>query len=161
MHSANHGSLISQGQWNIKLAVMDKEEPRSVKTTAGLEDTFWDKLLRRIQEKEVVPLVGPGAVTFGDDDELLYPWLAQLLPGKLDLPLAATTTPRDLQEVVDAQRATGELEVALGHRLVIPVVAEAELIRERRRKVMEFRDCRQIEAAGRGQEERGQLRFRR
>lgn len=90
---------------------MEEEETSAVEapgTTAGLDDAFWDKLLKRIQEKEVVPLVGPGAVTFGDDDELLYPWLAQLLPGKLDLPLAAGTRPRDLQEVVDAQRATGE-----------------------------------------------------
>jgi TIR domain/SIR2-like domain len=90
---------------------MEKEETSAVKTTgttAELDDAFWDRLLKRIQEKEVVPLVGPGAVTFGDDDQPLYPWLAQLLPGKLDLPLAAGTTPRDLQEIVDAQRATGE-----------------------------------------------------
>ena len=77
---------------------MEKEETSAVKTTgtsAELDDSFWNKLLKRIQEKEVVPVVGPGAVTFGRGDHLLYPWLAQVLPGKLDLPLAAATTPRN------------------------------------------------------------------
>jgi TIR domain/SIR2-like domain len=90
---------------------MEKEGTSTVKTTGsttGLDDIFWNKLLKRIQEKEVVPVVGPGAVTFGRGDQPLYPWLAQLLPGKLDLPLAAGRAPRDLPEVVDAQRATGE-----------------------------------------------------
>jgi hypothetical protein len=74
---------------------------------AELDDTFWDDLLARIGEGEVVPLVGPGVVTFGPDDELLYPWLAQRLPVELDPPLTFEKPPRDLQEVVDAQRAKG------------------------------------------------------
>jgi hypothetical protein len=31
---------------------------------AELDDAFWDELLTRIGEGEVMPLVGPGAVTF-------------------------------------------------------------------------------------------------
>jgi hypothetical protein len=42
----------------------------------GLDDGFWETLLERIGNGEVVPIVGPGAVTFGKDDELFYPWLA-------------------------------------------------------------------------------------
>lgn len=72
---------------------------------AELDDAFWDELLTRIREGEVVPLVGPGAVTFGSGDELLYPWLARRLPAELDPPLMFEKPPRDLQEVVDAQRA--------------------------------------------------------
>lgn len=75
---------------------------------AELDDAFWDELLTRIGEGEVMPLVGPGAVTFGFGDELLYPWLAQQLPGKLDPPLAFHNPPCDLQEVVDAQRTKGK-----------------------------------------------------
>ena len=36
---------------------------------AELDDAFWDRLLGRIAEGEVVPVVGPGAVTFGRGDE--------------------------------------------------------------------------------------------
>src|SRR6516225_6402558 len=72
-----------------------------------LDNAFWDDLLARIGEGEVVPLVGPGAVTFGRGDELLYPWLAQRLPTELDPPLTFEQPPRDLQEIVDAQRAKG------------------------------------------------------
>src|SRR5271166_2664084 len=75
---------------------------------AELDDTFWIDLLARIHEGEVVPVVGPGAVTFGRGDELLYPWLGQRLPVELDPPLAFDKPPRDLQEVVDAQRAKGQ-----------------------------------------------------
>ena len=74
---------------------------------AELDDAFWDRLLGRIAEGEVVPVVGPGAVTFGRGDELLYPWLAQRLPSDLDPPLTFENQPSDLQEVVDAQRGKG------------------------------------------------------
>ena len=47
---------------------------------AELDDDFWNDLLTRISEGEVIPVVGPGAVTFGRGDELLYPWLSQRLP---------------------------------------------------------------------------------
>src|SRR5580704_7672278 len=72
---------------------------------AELDDAFWNDLLARIGEGEVVPVVGRGAVTFGSSDELLYPWLAQRLPIELDPPLTFEKPPLDLQEVVDAQRA--------------------------------------------------------
>lgn len=70
----------------------------------GLDDHFWDQLLPRIGEGEVVPLVGPGLVTFGRGDELLYPWLAQRVSLALDPPLEFAKPPRELQDVVDAQR---------------------------------------------------------
>ncbi len=69
------------------------------------DDNFWDELLPRIREGEVIPVVGPGAVTFGLGDELLYPALAKRLPNELDPPLTTEKPPRDLQEVIDAQRA--------------------------------------------------------
>src|SRR4051812_41669072 len=73
----------------------------------GLDESFWGELLPRIAEGEVVPVVGPGAVTFGTANQLLYPWLAQRLPAELDPPLPMAEPPRSLQEVVDAQRAQG------------------------------------------------------
>ena len=73
---------------------------------AELDEAFWDELLCRINEGEIIPVVGPGAVTFGAGDELLYPWLSQRLPPELDLTLEKPA--RDLQEVVDAQRAKNQ-----------------------------------------------------
>jgi hypothetical protein len=73
---------------------------------AELDDDFWDELLARINEGEIIPIVGPGAVTFGAGDELLYPWLSQRLPDQLGLQLDQPA--RELQEVVDAQRAKGQ-----------------------------------------------------
>ncbi len=73
---------------------------------AELDEAFWDELLCRISEGEIIPIIGPGAVTFGAGDELLYPWLAQRLPPELDLTFEKPA--RDLQEVVDAQRAKNQ-----------------------------------------------------
>jgi hypothetical protein len=75
---------------------------------SGLDQPFWNSLLPALAEGEVVPIVGPGAVTFGLGNELLYPWLAQRLPLELDPPLRLDPPGRDLQEVVDAQRAAGQ-----------------------------------------------------
>ena len=72
------------------------------------DDAFWDDLLERIEEGEVIPVVGSGAVTCGRDDELLYPWLAQRLAIELDPPLRFENPPRDFQQVVDAQLAKDE-----------------------------------------------------
>jgi hypothetical protein len=38
-----------------------------------LDDAFWNHLVTRIGWGEVIPVVGPGAVTFGLGDELLFP----------------------------------------------------------------------------------------
>lgn len=74
----------------------------------GLDEAFWNELLPRISEGEVVPVIGPGSVTFGPANELLYPWLARRIPPELDPPLTLEKPARDLQEVVDAQRAKGQ-----------------------------------------------------
>ena len=79
-----------------------------VEVMSGLDQPFWNSLLPAIAEGEVIPIVGPGAVTFGLGNELLYPWLAQRLPCELDPPLALDERGGDLQQVVDAQRAAGQ-----------------------------------------------------
>src|SRR5262245_3202810 len=76
-----------------------------LETSSFMDEDFWSDLLNRIDNGEVVPVIGPGAVTFGRGDELLYPWLAQRLPAELKPPLTFKKPPRDLQDVVDAQRA--------------------------------------------------------
>ena len=73
-----------------------------------LDEVFWDDLLNRVEEGEVIPIVGPGAVTFGPDDEVLYPWLAEKLAAELTPRLQFESPPPDLQAVVDAQRRVGQ-----------------------------------------------------
>jgi TIR domain len=86
-----------------------EEAARSApRTEVALDAAFWEDLLVRIREGDIVPLVGPGAVTFGAGNELLYPWLAQRLSVDLRPPLAFERPPRNIQEVVYAQRAKGQ-----------------------------------------------------
>jgi hypothetical protein len=92
-------------QDRIRMLALPEQQAR-LKLT-GLDDEFWHDLLPRIVEGEVIPVIGPGAVTFGSGNELLYPSLAQRLATELDPPLIFEQPPRDLQEVVDAQRARG------------------------------------------------------
>src|SRR5207253_5582507 len=73
-----------------------------------LDEVFWDDLLNRVEEGEVIPIVGPGAVTFGHGDEILYPWLAGRLAAELTPRLQFDNPPSDLQAVVDAQRRAGQ-----------------------------------------------------
>ena len=70
-----------------------------------LDKVFWDDLLNRIQEGEVIPMVGPGAITFGSSDQLLYPDLAGKLVVELKLSSTFKAPPSDFHAVVDAQRA--------------------------------------------------------
>src|SRR6478609_8115097 len=94
--------------------------------SGGLDDSSWDDLLGRINENEVVPVIGPGVVTFGAGDELLYSSLAQRLPAQLDPPLTFQTPPRDLQEIIDAQRAKG-LPIERIYRRLNKIVEDPDL----------------------------------
>jgi hypothetical protein len=74
---------------------------------AELNDRFWDQLLTRMEVQKVIPVVGPGAITFGRGDDLLHPWLAQKVAAKCHLQFPAADLPKTLQQVVDEQRRGG------------------------------------------------------
>ena len=44
--------------------------------TPNLDEDFWEDLLTLIEEGKVIPVIGAGVVTRGDDQGLFYPWLA-------------------------------------------------------------------------------------
>jgi hypothetical protein len=67
---------------------------------AELDDAFWDQLLTRMEMQKVIPVVGPGAITFGSGDDLLHPWLAQQVAAKCHLRFPAADLPKTLQQVV-------------------------------------------------------------
>ena len=45
--------------------------------TPHLDEDFWEDLLTLIDEGKVIPVIGAGVVTRGDDQGLFYPWLAR------------------------------------------------------------------------------------
>src|SRR6266850_6941658 len=73
---------------------------------AELDDNFWERFLTRMESHSVIPVIGPGAITFGAGDDLLHPWLAQKLAEKRHLEFSVA--PRNLQQVVDAERDRGK-----------------------------------------------------
>ena len=41
----------------------------------GLPGDFWPKIERFLEIGMLVPVLGPGVITFGENDQLLYPWV--------------------------------------------------------------------------------------
>jgi hypothetical protein len=90
---------------------------------ADLKEGFWDNLLDYIQDRTVVPIIGPELVTVreGEEDVALYRWLARRLAA--DLELLPTELPEgfDLNDIVSIHlRRRGEREelYAQIHRLL-------------------------------------------
>ena len=80
---------------------------------ADLQESFWDNLLDYIQDRTVIPVIGPELVTVreGDGDVPLYRWLAQRLAADLGLPTAELAAGFDLNDVVSMHlRRRGERE---------------------------------------------------
>jgi TIR domain/SIR2-like domain len=90
---------------------------------ADLQEGFWDNLLDYIEDRSVVPVIGPELVTVreGDADVPLYRWLAQRLAADFELPPAELPEGFDLDDVVAMHlRRRGEREelYAQVHRLL-------------------------------------------
>ncbi len=80
---------------------------------ADLQEGFWDNLLDYIQDRTVVPIIGPELVTVreGEADVPLYRWLAQRLAADLKLPPAELPEGFSLDDVVSMHlRRRGERE---------------------------------------------------
>jgi hypothetical protein len=78
-----------------------------------LQEGFWDNLLDYIQDRTVIPVIGPELVTVREDDRdvPLYRWVAQRLAGDLKLPTADLPQAFDLNDVVSMHlRRRGERE---------------------------------------------------
>src|SRR6266403_3862162 len=74
---------------------------------AELNNHFWDRLLTRMEMQKVIPVVGPGAITFGRGGDILHLWLAQKVAAKCHPQLPAADLPKTLQQVIDEQRRGG------------------------------------------------------
>jgi TIR domain/SIR2-like domain len=65
-----------------------------------IDSDFWDDLLDFIANGNVIPVIGEGIVTFGDDDQNLYAWLAGRLAEKLQVPPDTLPEKPTLNDVV-------------------------------------------------------------
>ena len=57
---------------------------------------FWRKVERFLKAGTLVPVVGPGIITFGDEDRPLYPWLTEQVSSRLGLDRAAPCSMHDV-----------------------------------------------------------------
>jgi hypothetical protein len=67
-----------------------------------LDDDAWDDLLNYIEERRVIPIIGPDLLRVQTDTgpRLLYEWLAEKLAGKLSVDTAGLPQPLTLNDVV-------------------------------------------------------------
>ena len=67
-----------------------------------LDDDAWDDLLNFIEEKRVIPIIGPELLKVETDSgpRLLYDWIAEKLAVKLNVDTSKLPTPYSLNDVV-------------------------------------------------------------
>jgi hypothetical protein len=67
-----------------------------------LDDEAWDDLLSYIEERRVIPIVGPELLQVATDrgPRLLYDWLAERLAARLNVDVASLPQPYNLNDVV-------------------------------------------------------------
>jgi hypothetical protein len=67
-----------------------------------LDDDAWDDLLSYIEERRVIPIVGPELLQVNTDrgPRLLYDWLAEKLAGRLNVDVSHLPQPYTLNDVV-------------------------------------------------------------
>jgi hypothetical protein len=70
----------------------------------NLDDDAWDDLLNYIEERKVIPIIGPDLLRVETDrgPRLLYEWLAERLAAKLSVETAGLPQPLTLNDVVCA-----------------------------------------------------------
>ncbi|MBS0396340.1 MAG: SIR2 family protein, partial [Proteobacteria bacterium] len=76
--------------------------PQSRLPATTLDDDAWDDLLSFIEERRVIPIVGPELLQVDTDrgPRLLYDWLAEKLAVRLGVDVAALPSPYSLNDVV-------------------------------------------------------------
>jgi hypothetical protein len=70
--------------WLLKPSPRNGSRRRLQMSPIGSDD-FWEDLLDFVEQGKVIPVIGEHAVTFGESNELLYPWLAQELAARLSV----------------------------------------------------------------------------
>src|ERR1700722_7007644 len=80
-------------------------------------EDFWEDLLDFIEQGKVIPVIGEHAVTYGDRNEALYPWLARELANRLNVSAARLAATPTLHEVAREHLLAGGERNAIYTRL--------------------------------------------
>ena len=80
-------------------------------------DDFWEDLLDFIEQGKVIPVIGEHAVTFGERNEPLYPWLAAELANRLGVNGPRLTAGSTLNDVAREHLLAGGERNAIYTRL--------------------------------------------
>jgi hypothetical protein len=80
-------------------------------------DDFWEDLLEFIEQGKVIPVIGEHAVTFGEGNEPLYPWLAAELANRLGVKGPRLTAGSTLNDVAREYLLAGGERNAIYTRL--------------------------------------------
>jgi len=64
------------------------------------DETFWTDLLSYIEDGKVIPVIGKGALTVGDDDQPFEPWLVRKLAPKIGVELPQDGPTPTLNEII-------------------------------------------------------------
>lgn len=83
-------------------------QPTGATPSSSADDKLWQRLERFLKAGTLVPVIGPGCITFGPDDQPLYPWLAEQLVERLGIEIPeGIERPLDLHEVACIHLASG------------------------------------------------------
>jgi hypothetical protein len=80
-------------------------------------DDFWEDLLDFIEQGKVIPVIGEHAVSFGEDNKPLYPWLAVQLATRLGVNGSRLTESPTLNDVAREHLLAGGERNAIYTRL--------------------------------------------
>ena len=74
----------------------------AVQPVEQFDEDAWDDLLNCIEERQVIPIIGPDLLRVQTDRGLrpLYEWLAEKLAARLQVDAAALPQPLNLNDVV-------------------------------------------------------------
>ena len=66
---------------------MNSSTPVALSAASGRASSgdFWRKIERFLKARTLVPVLGPGVITFGENDQLLYPWVTAQVASRLGL----------------------------------------------------------------------------
>ena len=90
---------------------------------------FWRKIERFLKARTLVPVLGPGVITFGENDQLLYPWVTAQVASRLRL----DPVPPNMHELVCAHlRNNGRVEdvcIEIDELLDSPAIEPGSLLK--------------------------------
>ena len=90
---------------------------------------FWRKIERFLKARTLVPVLGPGVITFGENDQLLYPWVTAQVASRLGL----DPVPPNMHELVCAHlRNNGRVEdvcIEIDELLDSPAIEPGSLLK--------------------------------